>query len=150
MGSCSSCNKQLIVHIFCIFPELFRGLAKILESNTVKMPIQGHLLMPISTIWEISGYFWDAKKGNSSDQIIGGLWSSATAARKGFNDRIKSILHCLMGFCCDHISLALPRGSMARLTGAVMSNGRPYSPFTLLSIPPEVDTTDITDEKAPD
>ena len=37
-----------------------------------------------------------------------------------------------------------------KLTGALTSNGRPYSPPALPSIPSEVDTTDITDEEPPD
>ena len=32
-----------------IFPELFKGAAKILESKNVNTPIQGYLLVPISS-----------------------------------------------------------------------------------------------------
>ena len=35
-------------------------------------------------------------------------------------------------------------------SGALMSNGRPYRPPEMPSIPAEVDIADITDEEAPD
>ena len=75
-GSCSACKKETIAHIFVslYFSRMLR--AKILEAKHVKTPIQGHLhlislrFLRVSAVWEISSYFWDAQKGNSS----GGLW----------------------------------------------------------------------------
>ena len=44
----------------------------------------------------------------------------------------------------------LAMANFLKSTGALTSNGRPYSPTVLLSILSEVDITDITDEEPPD